>query len=160
MLKLVPRVLNDTKLSHDILKKIEDVVKVCSNGKYSDVWNPGSLWFLFYKANPDIDLTSEEGILEEKEKHTGEIIGCFRITPHTKKRFIISHVAVMPVYRHQKVGTFMFQFLEKYIKVTNWRPHMVLGVDKHNMPAIFLYKKSGYKISGELEDMYMFERQY
>jgi len=86
-----------------------------------------------------------------------EIAHCCVSRDKEKESFYLSSVAVSPSYQNQGVGTIMLKsVLTRYLSVIekySSNHTLCLQVLSHNVPAIKLYAKMGFKITSKIEDV-------
>lgn len=83
--------------------------------------------------------------------HQGKPVGTGAIIAKSPQHEVIAAVAVIPEFRHQKLGTKISQFLTQQIVSRNKTPVLISGYDA----VANLYESIGYKKMGRWGELYL-----
>lgn len=138
--RLKVQILSQHNTDTNKLSHVEDVVRICSSGKYDSIWIRDCVWFVFYVQHEDADSEDKNPLDDPKNK----IIGCFRIAP-MQRAWFMSHFCVLPEFQGKSLGKSMIEFFEVFAKSRNFRQMIYLYVQEENSNACHLYESTGFK---------------
>ena len=143
-------------------EKFLNMLKQLDNETNNMMWEPGERKTTIEEMNSNINNIGSLKSLKLVAEDKGDIIGFLSSERGFAKR--ISHrayivIGILKDYRGKKIGVKLFEELEKWALENNLT-RLELTVMEHNVAAIKLYEKMGFKREGLKENSLIVNGKY